>query len=99
MSEYRLQPIKFDAIQYKGHNFNEIMEYTQGRARPAGRLTGIGTFTPPISLADQHTIIIKASTGDIVVRLGDYIIKLDENGDFMTCRQDVFDKIHDWVRE
>lgn len=87
MVQYRKKPIIIEAIQFNGKNFNEISEFSSGKAKR--RITFEGNI--PV---ETDTIDINTLEGIMNVIKGDYIIK-GIQGEFYPCKPDIFEKTYE----
>lgn len=80
---YQKKPVRIEAIQYTGDNFDEIKEFV-----------GDSYYEN----VDEHhltlNIGIKTLEGDMAISLFDYVIK-GVNGEFYPCKPDIFKKTYD----
>lgn len=78
--EYVKKPIKVQAVQWNGDNFNEVMEFMKDTDK---------------GLMQSHNSEIKLlfMNGYMTARKGDYIIKTHK-GEIYPCRADNFEEIY-----
>ena len=86
--KYRKKQGEIEAIQFKRNEFEDINEFTNGKAF---------NFRTERSMNGKSYCDIKTSTGTITAAEGDYIIK-DVDGDFYTCEPDIFEKTYELVK-
>lgn len=81
--KYRKKPVVIDAIQFTGNNDHECLQFC-----PAAR--------DPIDI--KPNLIIKTLEGDMLCRIGDWIIKGVE-GEFYPCKPGIFIATYETVSE
>ncbi len=87
-NQYRKKPIVIEAIQYDGHNFNDIQEWSDGAV--------YDNFMPePTDLRSPH-LRIKTLEGVMTANVGDWVIK-GVQGEFYPCKPDIFDATYERV--
>ena len=87
--KYRKKPVIVDAIEFTRDNWNEIVEFTNGKAcnlRIERRPDGICTCIIPM-LEGNHTALE-----------GDYIIR-GIKGEFYPCKPDIFENSYETYEE
>ena len=84
MKKYRKKPVVIEAIQYYGDNYNEILNFTGNKSL--------------LSLKQSNEIIISTLEGNMIVSIGDYIIK-GIKGEFYPCKPDIFEQTYELVGE
>ena len=86
MARYRKLPVEIEAVQCTegvvAHGYAELHEFV-----------GEG-FCQPVD--ESISPYIKTLEGDMIVSLGDYIIK-GVNGEFYPCKPDIFEKTYEAV--
>jgi hypothetical protein len=82
--KYRKKPIVIEAVQFKGNNESEIIEFTKSIA-----------LTRPECLKSMR---IPTLEGDMIANIGDWIIK-GVNGEFYPCKPDIFEKLYDLTEQ
>lgn len=87
--KYKKRPVEIEAIQFTRNNWNEIVEFTNGKAfnfaiekRPSG----------------YAYCLIRTLDGDMKAKNGDYIIK-GIQGEFYPCKPDIFESTYEKVDE
>lgn len=85
MAKYVKKPIPITAIQWTGDNMAEIAEFTNGRCSFA-------------KVGSGFSITIPTLEGEMGANAGDYIVRGVE-GEFYTCRQDIFEKTYEKISE
>lgn len=85
--KYRKLPVEIEAIRFTRKNYDDVLEFTEGKAcdlrfdiRPNGKCT----------------CIIPTLEGDHIATEGDYIIK-GVHGEFYPCKPDIFWKTYEEV--
>ena len=95
IQKYRKKPVIIEAIQWVSSNFIEIQRFvgeeTQLKTEWIGGAGYEAGMTPPLI-----DLIIPTLEGEIRASYGDYIIK-GENGEFCTCKPDIFEKTYEKV--
>lgn len=76
--------IKFDAIQFKKETFEDIKEFTNGKAK---------NFRTERCMDGKSYCELETSEKVHIMVEGDYIIK-NNKGDFFPCKQNIFDMIY-----
>ena len=89
MAKYRKKPVVIEAIQFNGKNFDEISEFSLGKAKR--RITYEGN-TP----IETDTVDIITLEGTMNAIKGDYIIK-GVQGEFYPCKPDIFEQTYELV--
>ena len=92
--KYRNQPVEIEAVQWNGHNLNEIKEFV-GESLEYDILDTawkVGKGQPHIFMK-IHTL-----EGDHECTKGDYIIK-GVQGEFYPCKPDIFEQTYELVGE
>ena len=87
--KYRKKPVEIEAIQFTRTNWEQVKEFTGGKAQDITiekRIDGIATCIIP-TLEGQH-----------IASEGDYIIK-GVQGEFYPCKPDIFEKTYELVAE
>lgn len=82
---YQKKPVRIEAIQYTGDNFDEIKEFV-----------GDSYYE---NVDERHLTLnigIKTLEGDMTISLFDYVIK-GVNGEFYPCKPDIFKKTYDEI--
>lgn len=89
MAKYRKKPIVIEALQFREGNFQEILNFSLGKAKR--RIAYEGN-----TLIETNTIDISTLEGVMNATEGDYIIKGIEN-EFYPCKPDIFEKSYELV--
>lgn len=85
--KFRKRPVVVEAVQYKGSNLVEIMEFIQPDAsRPC-----------PVNVGDKY-IVIPTREGAMRADIGDWIIR-GVIGEFYPCKPEVFIQTYDHFYE
>jgi hypothetical protein len=89
MTKYRKKPVVVEAIQWKGNNVNEVIEFSKGNIKQHVAYER----NEPI-----NTIYLSVSTleGEMLASPKDFIIK-GINGEFYPCKPDIFAKTYERV--
>ena len=84
--KYIHKPTEVEAIRYRGGNqsIEEVLDFT-------GKF---GVKNDIVSIR-KDALYIKNPNGELVVNIGDYIIKGEKEGDYWTCASDVFEKSYE----
>ncbi len=85
MAKYRKKPVVVDAIQWTGRNWKAVCEF-------------IGHNTRYEHFECGHVLQIRTLEGDMDALPGDWIIK-GIKGEFYPCKDDIFRKTYDPVRD
>lgn len=87
MPKFRKKAIVIEAIQFKGYNAKEIIDFCQGRAFIQ---EGIGGSADGEGYP-QHYQSLKINTleGDMLVSFNDWVIK-GIKGEFYPCKPEIF---------
>lgn len=91
MGLYRKKPVVIEAVQFDGKNFNEISEFSSGKAKQRIAYEG----NTPI---ETNAIDISTLEGTMTAIKGDFIIK-GVNREFYPCKPDIFEKTYEKVAE
>ena len=88
--KYRKKPADVEAIQWTGHNLEEIKDFVgeQLEYEINDSAWQVGKGVPYV------TMRIKALEGVMDASKGDYIIK-GVNGEFYPCKPDIFEKTYE----
>ncbi len=78
------KPIKVQAVQWTGYNFDEIMDFVG-----IDSLNLLGSFKNP-------DLVINTLEGDYHALVGDWIIR-GINGEYYPCKPDIFEKTYEEV--
>lgn len=89
MAKYRKKPVVIEAIQFREGNFQEILNFSLGKAKR--RIAYEGN-----TLIETNTIDISTLEGVMNATEGDYIIKGIEN-EFYPCKPNIFEKSYELV--
>ena len=90
--KYKTRPVEIEAIQWTGHNLEEIKQFV-GESLEYDILDTaweVGKGRPHIYMK------IRTLEGDMYVSMGDYIIK-GLRGEFYPCKPDVFEKKYEVI--
>ncbi len=90
--KYKTRPVEIEAIQWTGHNLEEIKQFV-GESLEYDILDTaweVGKGRPHIYMK------IRTLEGDMYVSIGDYIIK-GLRGEFYPCKPDVFEKKYEVI--
>jgi hypothetical protein len=80
---YRKKPVVIDAVQFTGHNDDEILSFCPTARDPE---------------AERPTIEITTLEGVMTAEAGDWIIK-GVVGEFYPCKPDIFEATYEAVEE
>lgn len=89
MSKYRKKPVIIDAIQWTGHNWDDVCDFV-----PVPEIAQGVEFSPP----DEMHIRINTLEGEMTAKIGDFIIR-GIKGEFYPCRADIFEATYEAVEE
>ena len=89
MAKYRKKPVVIEALQFCEGNFQEILDFSFGKAKRRIAYEG----NTPI---ETNTIDISTLEGVMNATEGDYIIKGIEN-EFYPCKPNIFEKSYELV--
>jgi len=84
MTKYRKKPVIIEAVQWKGGNPFEILDFIEGSDRAVDMQEGCDFFK------------IKTLEGDMTVSPSDYIIK-GIQGEIYPCKPDIFKDTYEEV--
>jgi hypothetical protein len=87
--KYRKKPVVIEAIQFREGNFEEILNFSSGKAKRRISYEG----NTPI---ETNTIDISTLEGTMNAIDGDFIIK-GVSGEFYPCKPDIFEKTYEKV--
>mgnify|MGYP000850960763 CR=1 FL=1 len=88
MPNYRKKPVVIEAIQFKRDCFEEISNFTNGKAN---------NFRTEKCINGKSYCEIETLEGAMTATEGDYIIK-GVNGEFYPCKPDIFAKTYELVK-
>ena len=86
--KYRKKPVVIEAIQFSRNNFDEVIDFTEGKAY---------IYTEKRPGGVSHCLI-ETLEGDMTATKGDYIIR-GVNGEFYPCKPDIFEKTYEPVND
>ena len=89
MGLYRKKPVTVEAVQFNGKNFDEIYEFSSGKARR--RIAYEGNTQVETNFIDINTL-----EGVMIATEGDFIIR-GVQGEFYPCKPDIFEKTYEQV--
>lgn len=89
IGKYRKKPVEIEAVQFTRNNFDEVVEFTNGKA------CGLTIERCPNG---KCWCIIPTLEGDHIASERDFIIK-GVHGEFYPCKPDIFWKTYDRVSE
>lgn len=87
MVKYRKKPVVIDAMQFRRDCFEEIEEFTNGKAK---------NFRTERCLDGKSYCDIETVEGVHIATEGDYIIK-GVKGEFYPCKPDIFEQTYEIV--
>ena len=82
MSKYRKRPVIVDAVQWKGHNLEEVLKLVSDKK-----------FTPTIN---GGILEISTLEGVMIANINDWIIK-DVQDELYPCEPDIFEQTYEEV--
>jgi hypothetical protein len=77
MAQFRKKPVVVEAIEWTGHNQDEICAFSNGKAQ---------VFGGPFGLT---AMFVKTLEGNMQANVGDWIIR-GVAGEFNPCKPDIF---------
>lgn len=83
--KFKKKPVVIEAYQLTDENKNQVFHW-------------ITCTAEPIYHDGSPAIKIQTLEGDMIARLGDYIIK-GVDGEFYPCKPDIFEKTYEEVKE
>lgn len=84
IKNYRKKPIIIQAVQWKGNNFKELLNFC-------------GSDRVKMSTKHPGSLEIETMEGVMLAAPGDYIIK-GVKGEFYPCKPDVFSETYDEIK-
>ncbi len=93
--KYRKKPIVIEAIQWNGHNLEEVKEFVNDGSL---EYDIIDTAWKVGKAAPQIIMKIHTLEGDMNVKVGDYIIKGVEE-EFYNCNPEIFYRTYEKVED
>ena len=102
MMNNNIKPVIFDAMQFDGMNFLEVMEWAYGREvdnilDPKMKIYAKQYLIDPDEDAVVYKIAINTSEGEKVTKFGDYLIR--HQGDVHICSQMIFEECFEQLME
>lgn len=96
MQKYIKKPVQILAIQWDGHNTNEVISAVQ----EFGGTIFVDHDTRKSDVAPFNTkkLVIETLEGNMSAKIGDYIIR-GIQGEFYPCDATIFSKTYDKVEE
>lgn len=85
--KYRKKPVVIEAVQYDGHNYDEIVSWIDAAT---------GRTTPASSPAGTFALLIETLEGTMRADAGDWIIR-GVQGEFYPCKPDIFEATYEAV--
>ena len=79
--KYRKKPVEIEAIEWTGHNHNEIRDFC-------------GEGASLVETGGIHSLSIHTLEGTMHASVGDYIIK-GVRGELYPCKPDIFKQTYD----
>jgi hypothetical protein len=99
MARFRKKPVEVEAIRYDGWNSDEIIAFTNGKAR----LVSTIPFSEAAPDRDRcYAISILTKEGEMLCSEGDYMIKEPfptGDRDFYPCKPDIFKNTYEEITE
>ena len=77
---FRKKPVVIEAVQYRGNNELEVMEWAHRGLHPESNA---------IITKEMYGLRVRTLEGDIFATMGDWIIK-GVKGEFYPCKPDIF---------
>ncbi len=91
MTQYRKKPVVIEAVQWLGHNMDDMLEFIDISSLPSDGVHvdgGLG-HVPALGTLDIPTL-----EGVMTANAGDWIIK-GVQGEFYPCKPDIFEATYD----
>ena len=85
--KFKKKTVVVEAVQFKGHNTQEINDFIEARVYDEMCSIGIGKDCKP------ENISIKTLEGDMILNINDWIIK--ESYDYYPCKPDIFEETYE----
>jgi hypothetical protein len=100
MAKFRKKPVVIEAVQLGWDTWNEICEFVPKPAFLGGVYLDDTTFEklPEGKTSNTMGLAIGTLEGVMLARQGDYVIK-GVNGEFYSCREEIFNKTYEKVEE
>lgn len=80
MKKFIKKPVTIEAIQWTGHNLEEIKKFSENTAKKRTNL---------VPEKELNQLLIHTEEGVMIANLGDWIIK-GVKGEFYPCKPDIF---------
>ena len=93
--EYRKKPVVIKAVQLCKNNTKEVLEF-MGQKVDLNCDMAFQRWEEYCNLVKEEGLTIHTLEGDMIVSIGDYIIK-GVNGEFYPCKPDIFEKTYEKV--
>ncbi|QMV48500.1 hypothetical protein Goe9_c01970 [Bacillus phage vB_BsuM-Goe9] len=91
MTKFRKKPIEVEAVEFKGWNSKQQVEFSD---RPEWLNEAIGKEI--LFFGEPRTLTIKTLEGSMIANKGDFIIK-GVKGELYPCKPDIFHKTYEEV--
>lgn len=85
VKKYRSKPIIIESVQWKGNNFNEIYEFTEGQANL-------------LNVHGEKVLVLLTLEGSMSAEIGDFIIRGRVN-EYYPCKYLPFCERYEEVKE
>ena len=90
MPMYKKKPVEIEAVQFTGHNFDEIRAFAGDKVRFDYHDTAWEVGKGPVIAS----AVIDTLEGSMRASKGDYIIK-GVQGEFYPCKPDIFEQTYE----
>ena len=97
MAKYRKKPVVIEAVQFTYDNLEELSEFCKAFFTADNPIKS-GYIQEGEFRSSYAELIIPTLEGDMIAKLGDYIIK-GINGEFYPCKPDIFEKTYEKVED
>lgn len=98
--KYRKKPVEIEALEWTGQNHRQMFNFLYDGENPDQRsLQTIGKNFYISHGENVGGLTIKTSEGDMIAKIGDYIIKepFDKDRQFYPCKPDIFALTYDKI--
>ena len=85
VKKYKSKPVIIEAIQWKGNNFNEIYEFTEGQANL-------------LNVHREKVLVLLTLEGSMSASVGDFIIR-GRVGEYYPCKYLPFCERYEYLEE
>lgn len=92
--KYRIKPLIVDAVQWDGHNHNDVFIFLEGG--DARHISDRGKNFELIKDRDGNNFMIKTLTGRHIANIGDWFVR-DSRGLCKPCSADTFESTYELI--